>query len=102
MSKSKLTKSDVLHVAKLSNLKLTDEEVSRYSDQLSKIVDYISELSNVDTTGIKPVYQTTGLINVLREDEVNTTNILPTNAALSGTDNTKNDLFVVKKILTNN
>jgi len=101
MAKVKLTKDDVLHVAKLSNLKLTDEEIKKFTPQLSNIVDYISELSDVDTKNIDPVSQPLGLTNVLREDEVNSTNILSQEEALSGTDLTKNNLVEVPKILEN-
>lgn len=69
---AKLTRKDVLHVAKLAKLKLTDKEVEKYLQQLAKVVDYISQLSEVDTTGVEPTSQTTGLENVFRPDVVKT------------------------------
>ena len=97
---AKLTKSDVEHVADLSNLKLTDSEKERFLDQLSKIVEFVGELSIVDTEGIEPTSQTTGLKNVLREDVIKTEYILSQDKALSGTDNGHNNLFKVPAILS--
>jgi aspartyl-tRNA(Asn)/glutamyl-tRNA(Gln) amidotransferase subunit C len=65
-----LSKDDVLHVAKLAKLTLTPKEVTKFQEQLSKIVDYISQLSEVDTSNVEFTSQTTGLENVFRIDEV--------------------------------
>lgn len=65
-----LTKGDVRHIAELSNLTLTEAEIDKFLPQLSKILEFVSQLSEVDTSGIKPTTQTTGLVNVLRDDEV--------------------------------
>ncbi len=98
---AKLTKGDVLHVARLSNLNLTEDELEMFTLQLSKIVDFFSELSEIDTTNIKPTSQTTGLINILRDDMVMSDRMLTQNEALSGTDNTYNGMFRVPKVLKN-
>ena len=106
MTKSKLTKKDVLHVAELSNLKLTESEIEKYLPQLSKIVDFVGALSEVDTSDVHPTSQTTGLTNVLRDDvlrssfAIKSDNSLTADEALSGTDNTQNDLFKVPAILS--
>ena len=68
----KLTKKDVLHVAKLAKLSLTSFETSKFQKQLAKVIDYISELNEVDTAGVEPTSQTTGLENVFRQDVVKT------------------------------
>lgn len=73
---AKLTVADVKHVADLSNLKLTDEEVDLFTPQLDKIVEFVSQLSEVDIKGIEPTSQTTGLKNVLREDVVKPSEIV--------------------------
>lgn len=100
MSKVKLTREDVLHVAKLSNLSLTDAEVDKFVDQLSSIVDFVSELEEVDTTNVEPTSQTTGLSSVLREDEIKVDNSLTTEEAVSGSDKVHNNMFKVPAILT--
>jgi len=88
----------VEHVASLAKLKITSEEKSKYIKQLSDVVSYISELSDVDTSNVEPTSQTTGLTNVFREDLVRNEGISQ-NEALSGTEETHNGYFVVPLIL---
>ena len=65
-----LTKEEVLHIAKLARLELKAEEVEKFRTQLSEILEYVGQLSKVDTAGIEPIAQITGLQNVTREDRV--------------------------------
>lgn len=71
-----LDKIPVQKVAKLANLKLSEEELAKYSKQLSKIVDYISDLESVDTNGIEPIYNISPKMlpdkskNILAEDKI--------------------------------
>ncbi len=67
---SKLTRDDVLKLALLSRLKLTDQEIERFQSELSQILGYVEMLDKVDTSGLEPTYQVTGLKNVTRSDEV--------------------------------
>lgn len=96
---AKLNRQDVVHVADLAKLKLTDAEVDKFLSQLSVIVEHVSKLNEVDTEGIEPTSQTTGLINVQRDDVIVTSDIDQA-GALSGTDNTHNGYFKVDAILT--
>jgi aspartyl-tRNA(Asn)/glutamyl-tRNA(Gln) amidotransferase subunit C len=70
----KLTKEDVLKLAKLTRLKLSDQEVEQLQNELSKILDYVAQLDSVDVNGLKPTYQVTGLTsedeNATREDVI--------------------------------
>ncbi len=70
----KLTRDDILKLAKLSRLKLSDEEVALYQEELSAILDYVKQLDSVDVSNLKPTYQVTGLTsedtNTTREDEI--------------------------------
>lgn len=68
---AKLTKDDILKLARLSRLKLTDEEVENFAKEISAILGYVEMLDDVDTRGVEPTYQVTGLTNVFREDEEN-------------------------------
>ncbi len=68
----KLTKEQVQHVAKLARLGLSDKEVEKLQTQLSGILDYVDMLNEVDTEGVLPTAQVTGLKNVTRKDEVKT------------------------------
>ena len=59
-----------MKLARLSRLKLTDAEVTEFQKEISAILGYVKQLDNVDTTGLKPTYQVTGLKNVARKDEL--------------------------------
>lgn len=72
----KLSKEDILKLAKLSRLKLSDDEIESYRAELSSILEYVEQLEKVDVSGLKPTYQVTGLTsqeeNATREDIVTT------------------------------
>ena len=65
----RLTSDQIKHVAKLADLPLTSKEEKKYSEQLSKILDYIDQLNSVDTSGVEPTFNVSGQNNVMREDE---------------------------------
>ena len=88
-------------MARLAKLELTPNEITKFQGQLSKIVDYISQLSEVDTSSLEPTNQTTGLENVFRVDEIKTSSCLSQQETLSGTDKTHNGYFVVDAVLEN-
>ncbi len=97
---AKVTKKDVKHVADLSNLVLTEEEITKFTPQLDKIIEFVSTLNEVDTSNVEPTSQTTGLTNILREDVAKSDNSLSQEEALSNTEG-YNGFFKVKAILTN-
>lgn len=68
---STITNDDVRHLAALSNLQLTDDEIGNLQVDLANILAYIDQLNELDTTGVEPTYQVTGLENVWRDDTVN-------------------------------
>lgn len=72
---SKLSKNEVSHIAKLSRLDLTADEQARFSDQLSDVLEYVSQLEEVNTEGVEPMNNVTGLLNVCVADEVEKFNI---------------------------
>lgn len=72
---STITTDDVRHLAQLSNLQLSDEEVANLQTDLGNILNYIDQLGALDTTGVEPTYQVTGLENVWRDDVVEQTNV---------------------------
>jgi len=67
---TQISHDDVQHLAQLSSLQLTDDEVSALQIDLENIVGYIQQLDELDTTGVEPTYQVTDLQNVWREDVV--------------------------------
>jgi aspartyl-tRNA(Asn)/glutamyl-tRNA(Gln) amidotransferase subunit C len=70
MAVSKITKEEVKHVAKLARLAIDEEAMERYAGELSRIIEYVGELSAVDTDGVKPTMHTTQLAVALRADVV--------------------------------
>ncbi len=96
---SNLTSDDVSHVAKLAKLELTSEEAKMFLGQLSKVVSYIVELEEVDTKGVEPTSQTTGLENITRKDELQPERTLSQKDALSGSESVENGYFVVPIVL---
>ncbi len=70
MEMAKLTREDVLKLARLARLHLSDDEVNRFADEISAILGYVEQLGDVDVVGVEPTYQVTGLTNVTRPDEV--------------------------------
>lgn len=100
-TKTQLTLDDVKHIAKLSRLTLTDDEIIKFQKQLSSIVSYIDELKEVDTKGIEPTSQTTGLTNVMALDEINNSQVLGNAKALSGAKKSHDGYFVVPMVLEN-
>lgn len=64
-----LTDKEVRHIASLARIKIDDKEEKSLKKDLSSILEYIDKLNEVDTTGVEPLYQTTGLVNSFRTDE---------------------------------
>ena len=67
---TQISRDDVLHLAQLSNLELNDAEIGGLQTDISNILGYVEQLSKLDTEGIEPTYQVTGLENVWRNDEI--------------------------------
>lgn len=67
---SKLSRDDVLKLAALARISLTDQELDAYVEELSMILGYVEQLSSVDVSSLKPTNQVTGLTNVMRKDVI--------------------------------
>ncbi|MFC2013540.1 Asp-tRNA(Asn)/Glu-tRNA(Gln) amidotransferase subunit GatC [Chloroflexota bacterium] len=66
----KLSREEVLHIALLARLGLTEDEVDRFREQLSNILENFEALQQVDTSGVLPTAQSIALQNVVKDDEV--------------------------------
>jgi aspartyl-tRNA(Asn)/glutamyl-tRNA(Gln) amidotransferase subunit C len=65
-----LSRDQVLHVARLARLELTDEEIERFGDELSNVLDYIETIEQLgDLADIPPTSHVVEVENVLRADE---------------------------------
>lgn len=67
---TKISRDDVVKLAALSSLQLDDSEVEGLRTDIEAILGYVEQLDELDTTGVVPAYQVTGLQNVLRTDVV--------------------------------
>lgn len=96
--KKKLSKEDVLHIAQLAHLNLSDGEIEKFQSQLSKIIAYISKLKEVDTEGVIPTNQVTGLTNKTREDKVKPADSLTPQEALQNASRKNGSFFQVNAL----
>ena len=78
-----ISHEDIKHIAQLSRIKLTTIEENKFGEQLGSILKYIEHLDEVDTKKIEPTAQVSGLVDVLRGDEVNDWNREEVAAALA-------------------
>jgi aspartyl-tRNA(Asn)/glutamyl-tRNA(Gln) amidotransferase subunit C len=67
-----IDRQSVEKAARLARLALSDQDAASYQGQLSSILGYIDQLNEVDTKGVPPTAQVTGLVNALSDDEVRT------------------------------
>ena len=92
-----LSADDVRKVAELARLKLTPEELQTYSAQLSKLLEYVDVLNEVDTEGVEPMAHAVEQVNVFRDDVVLPS--LPREDALANAPRTNGRTFLVPQIL---
>ena len=93
----KLSEDKVKHVAKLANLPLTSEEKEKYSQQLSKILDYIDQLNSINTSNVEPTFNVSGQSNIKSPDEVGDCALQQENALLNASKK-ENGFFVTKGV----
>lgn len=67
---SALSREDVLKLAQLARLEISEDEIEHYREELSTILEYVAKLDSVDIAGLEPTTQVTGLQNVMRADDV--------------------------------
>ena len=93
----KLEREAVLHIAKLARIALSDEEIDRFSEQLSEIITHFDVLSSIDTEGVEPTAQTLPLRNVFAEDVSRPS--LPRDEVLALAPNTEDGYLRVRAVL---
>ncbi|MBI4185917.1 MAG: Asp-tRNA(Asn)/Glu-tRNA(Gln) amidotransferase subunit GatC [Chloroflexi bacterium] len=93
----KLTREEVLHIARLARLGLTDAEVDRLREQLSNILENFEILQQVDTAGVPPTSHTVAIKNVMRPDEV--ADSLPPEQVLANAPQRDGDYFRIQAVL---
>ena len=93
----KLDHEEILHIARLAKLGLTEAEADKLSEQLSDILEHFEVLQQVDTADIPPTAQPISLHNVMRDDEMIPS--LTTKQVLSNAPQEENGLFRVRAVL---
>jgi aspartyl-tRNA(Asn)/glutamyl-tRNA(Gln) amidotransferase subunit C len=93
----KLSKDQVLHIAELAKLALTEEETALFAEQLSQILGYFESLNELDTEALQPTAQAIYRRNVMRDDQVSPS--LPASVVLANAPQREDDYFRVKPIL---
>jgi aspartyl-tRNA(Asn)/glutamyl-tRNA(Gln) amidotransferase subunit C len=94
---SAITRDEVAHLARLSRLALTDDELDHYATQLDAIIESVAKVAEVAVEDVPPSSHALPLTNVFRPDEVRPS--LTTEQALSGAPAVQDDRFRVPRIL---
>jgi len=93
----KLTKEQLLHITNLVKIPLLDEEQQSYIEKVSVVIDYVSQLQEINTDNVKQTSQVTNLENVFREDVV--LESLSQKDALRNSKHTQGGYFKIPKII---
>jgi aspartyl-tRNA(Asn)/glutamyl-tRNA(Gln) amidotransferase subunit C len=94
---SRISVSDVAHVARLARLQLTDDELGRFTEQLSAVLEHARDVEALDLAGVPPTAHPLPLVNVFRDDvEVS---CLDREEVLAQAPDVESDRFRVPRIL---
>ena len=93
----KLSREDVEHIALLARLGLSEEEIERFREQLSNILENFEVLQEIDTTDVQPTAHVIALDSVVRDDEVSPS--WPQNEILENAPQVENGCFRVRAVL---
>lgn len=94
-----ISTSTVAHIASLSNIPITKDEEEVLAKGFTTTLNVVDQLMNVDTKGIEPTHQVTGLENVFRDDEIDKERTFSQEEALMNAKETHQGFFVVPQII---
>jgi aspartyl-tRNA(Asn)/glutamyl-tRNA(Gln) amidotransferase subunit C len=92
-----LLKEDILKLAALCKLELTEDQIIKFQSELEAILAYVEQLQSVDVTGLEPTNQVTGLTNATRPDDV--VEYAPKDELLKNLPRREDDLIKVNRVL---
>ena len=95
---TKLTREDIIKLAKLARIDVTDEEVTEFTHEFDDILGYVEMLQAVDIDGLQPTSQVTGLVNIVRKDEIVDLGYTADDL-LKNVPNTENRLIKVRRMI---
>jgi aspartyl-tRNA(Asn)/glutamyl-tRNA(Gln) amidotransferase subunit C len=93
----KLSREEVVHIAALARMGISDAEIEKAREQLSNILENFEVLKEIDTTDVPPTAQSIHLQNVLREDSPRES--LPMEDVLANAPDREGDLFKLRPVL---
>lgn len=93
----KVSREEILHIAKLANLKIEDEEIDKYIFNLEDILNFANIVNEADVEGLKESVGVNENYNVFRKDEV--VNFEDNEALLANAPEKQNNMFKVPKVI---
>lgn len=96
---SAISTKTTAHIASLANLPLSEKEIQTLTPQLDSVVSYTTKTSQLNTDAVEETAQVTGLENIFREDEVDTSRMFSQEEALANARQTHKGFFVVPAVL---
>ncbi len=96
---STISTATVAHIGKLANIPVSSDEEKKLASGFTTTLLVVDSLNSVNTTGVEPTHQITGLENILREDLVDTTRMFSQEEALSNAKRTHNGYIVVDQLI---
>jgi len=94
-----ISKEEIKHIAKLARLGLSKKEIETYQQELSKILEYIEKLKEIDISEVEPTFHPLKIKNVKREDLDSKKDLYLVKKLLESMPETKNGYLKVKKVL---
>ena len=100
MTKRSITSDEIKKLAALSKLSIADDEMDKYSKELSDILDYVSQLKNVDTRNIEPLFNVLDQVNAPKPDEPQPS--ITQKLALKNAPEVSDEFFQVPEVIKKN
>lgn len=100
-SSSLIPREEIIKLAKLSNIELSEDEIEKYQTEVSAIVEMITKLKEIDTDGVEPTYQVSGNVSTLQtmRDDVISDDLVPSDELLKLAPRSSETEIKVPKVL---
>ena len=99
VKKTPIAREEILHLANLAKLTLSEEEIGKFQKQLTETLDYIDNLNELKTDKVVATNQSINSVNITFTDGEKNLRNLPPEESLKNAPNKKKNFFVVKRIL---
>ncbi|MBI2644070.1 MAG: Asp-tRNA(Asn)/Glu-tRNA(Gln) amidotransferase subunit GatC [Candidatus Wildermuthbacteria bacterium] len=95
-----ISKEEVQHIAKLARIELSEEEIQKFQEELSSILDYFATLNAIDVSGIEPMTHSIVTKQTTRQDLVCKTDAATIQKLIDSAPETKDGFIRVKAIFS--